>query len=396
MKARVYVLFLLVVFLSACAGVIKVDPTTFNLDPVEKEGIPQVCKKMYETAIPRVAVVNFQNNTTFDYAQMVQSSVQSAGQQTSRGGVGAAERRGAVGLAWSAEQKARFEANAQQISRDVNAKLSESIEDGVVNEIVNLGGAQIFSRSEMQKVMQEQQFQQSGLTDDTTLAKLGKLAGVKYIITGSVNNVNLSYVDLTETKKSAKELGGQSLLGQIIGAVAATGMETREGWNIDTEVTMRIIDVETGEIVLSKRVTGKEIIGKLPYPSYDAMVGGIKKSAAKGLVTARTELSKFFILKGYIFQTKTKPNGKQRIALINIGESQGLKSGAKLFTYTFQEVTDPIKGEASCDKVKLPVELSVTDQLQLDKAWVIIQGDLNNVKRVKVGQLVERAPVAGR
>jgi hypothetical protein len=38
--------------------------------------------------------------------------------------------------------------------------------------------------------------------------------------------------------------------------------------------------------------------------------------------------------------------------------------------------------------VKLPVELKVTEQLQADKAWVIIEGKPEQIHRVKVGQLV--------
>jgi len=174
-------------------------------------------------------------------------------------------------------------------------------------------------------------------------------------------------------------------------------LASQEGWNITTDIALRIIDVETGEILFSKIVSGKEIIGKVPYPNYDALIGGIKKAAAKALEDCRPELSRWFTVKGYILQTRTSPDGSQRSALINIGEKQGLKGGQKLVVYTFQEVPDPFdETKKSCDKIKLPVELVVTDQLQPDKAWVIIQGDKNAVKRVKVGQLVERGALSGQ
>lgn len=397
MKKRVLLLFVCVVLLVSCAGIPKIDPMSYRELTGDKEAVPPVCKKTYETVIPRVAVVNFVNNTTFDYAKMVQANVQASGQKSSSGSFGAASKPGAFGAAWSNEQKATFEAQAEQTQRDVNAKLSESIEDGVVDEIVNLGGAKIFSRTELQKVMDEQKFQQSGLANDSTLVSLGKLVGVQFIITGSINNVNLSYVDLTQTKKSTQDLGKQfGLIGQIVGAVGAAAMESQEGWNIATEVTVRIIDVETGEIVLSKKVNGKHIIGKIPYPNFDALVGGIKKASSKSLLDTRPQLSKYFSLKGYIWEIRTSPDGKERIAMVNIGESHGLKGGQKLIIYTFYEKKDPMTGQAACTKGKLNVELTVSNQVDTQHAWVTIKGESADVQKVKVGQIVERAPLAGQ
>lgn len=384
-------------FLVSCAGVKAVDPMAFITDNGDKENVPSACKRQYESSIPRVAVVNFQNNTTFDYAKMVQANVQGSSQRSSAGGAAWGASKSGAGVVWGSQEQKNFETNSQSIERDINAKLSESVEDSVVTELVSLGGAQIFSRSDMDKIMNEQKFQQSGLADDRTLVNLGKLAGVKFIITGAVNNVNLSYKVLTEAKDASKRLGNQlGLLGQIAGAVAAAGMESQEGWNIATEVTMRIIDVETGEIVLAKKVSGKEIIGKVPYPNYDALIGGVKKAAGKGLLDARPDLSKYFSLKGYIFETRTSPDGKQKVAMINIGSQHGIKGGQKLIVYTFQEAKDPIKGTVSCSKVKLPLELEVTNQVDTESSWVLINGETPALKRIKIGQIVERAPLAGQ
>ena len=45
------------------------------------------------------------------------------------------------------------------------------------------------------------------------------------------------------------------------------------------------------------------------------------------------------------------------------------------------------------DKVKLPVEAAVTNQVQEDKAWLIIKGEQDSIRRVRIGQLVEKAPM---
>jgi hypothetical protein len=59
------------------------------------------------------------------------------------------------------------------------------------------------------------------------------------------------------------------------------------------------------------------------------------------------------------------------------------------------EDEDPVTGnkKITCNTFKLPVELTVTDQIQADGSWTMINGKPDDVKRVKVGQLVERKPL---
>lgn len=401
MKKLVILLFLSL-FLAGCATAIKHDPTAFLVDPMLVDPIPEVCKATYGTAKLKVAIANFTNNTTFEYAKMVQSSIQGTGQRTAVGGAAVGVTPAGAGVIWGAKERTQFQQDAQSTEREINAKLSESVEDGVMDELVNMGGATIFTRKDTEKIMMEQKFQASGLVDDKTLIQMGKLAGVKLLITGAVNNVDLSYKTMEAAKKGASGLGdrtggGAGLALSLLGAAAAAGMEAQEGWNISTDVALRILDVETGEILLSRMVSGKHIIGKTPYPNYDALVGGMKKAASKALMDARPQLSKWFTVRGYVLQTRTSADKKERSALINLGEKDGLKPGAELFAYIFQEIGDPFDPKKrSCDLVKLPATLKVTEQLQADKAWVMIQGDPPMIARVKAGQLVERKPMEGQ
>jgi hypothetical protein len=178
----------------------------------------------------------------------------------------------------------------------------------------------------------------------------------------------------------------------LVGAAGAVAAESAEGWKIESEVMVRILDVETGEVVFSKKLVGKVNIGKMRYPGFAEIVGGVKKAAAKDLTDLKPALAKYFIVKGYIYQTKTSVDGKEKIALINLGKNNGLHEGSKLAVYTFQEVEDPISGKSTCDQSSLPVTLRMTEQLQVDKSWVVIEGNQQALKKVKVGQLVEIKP----
>lgn len=376
--------------LASCATVSKVDPNAFIKDPVEKALIPTVCKRSYDSAIPKIAIAQISNNSTFDYAKSVQASVAGSSERTTVGAAGAVAVPGAVGVAWGENEKRKFQRESQRTEREIQAKLCESVEDGVVNELVNMGGCKVFSRGEMTKIMQEQKFQQSGLVDDSSVVQLGKIAGVRYMLTGSVTNVNLSYSTLGESKEAAKKyLGG-------LGTVLAVGMESREGWHIDVELTLRILDVETSEVIFSKKVEGKQIIGKIPYPSYDALIGGIKKASAKALEDSRPELSKYFTVKGYVLQTKTSPDGSQKIGLVSVGSKLGIKPGSKFAAYSFEEIEDPMNGKKLCDQQRIPLEMEATDQVQDDRAWVLFKGVPAQISRIRAGQLVERSAMEGQ
>ncbi|MGZ3596664.1 MAG: CsgG/HfaB family protein [Syntrophales bacterium] len=410
MLKRLALLFLASFFLASCVAVVpKIDPTAYPIDKGPKESPPKICKSAYDAMLPTVAVVNFTNNSTFDYANVVQSHVQGASQRTAVGGAAVGVVPGAAGVVWGTKQRQQFQRDSETTQRQINAKLSESVEDGVMNEIVNMGGAKVFTRKEMDKIISEQKFQRSGLVDESTLVSLGKLAGVKYIITGSVNNIDLSYKSYESARRGSQDAGrtvarrsedtGTALMGLLIGTATAATLEAMEGWNIGTELTMRILDVETGEVLLSDKVIGKANIGKIPYPNYDALVGGIKKAASKGIENIIPKFSKWFTVKGYIRQLRTRQDEKERYANINIGEKVGLKPGSRMIVYTFEEMEDedPVSGskKLTCNIVKLPVELIVTDQIQAEGAWTTVEGKPQDLKRVKVGQLVERQPMGG-
>jgi curli biogenesis system outer membrane secretion channel CsgG len=403
-----FALFFIASFLlTACATVPKIDPTACTIDKGPKQDVPKICRSAYESVFPKVAVVNFTNNSTFDYANVVQSQVKGSSQRTAVGGAAVGVAPGGAGIVWGAKEQRQFQRDSATTERQVNAKLSESVEDGVMDQLVNMGGAKVFTRKEMEKIFSEQKFQQSGLTDESTLVRLGKLVGVKYIITGSVNNVDLTYKTYESARKGARDTGkevakrsedkGTALTGLLIGTAVAATLEAMEGWNIGTEITLRILDVETGEVLFSDKVIGKQNIGKIPYPNYDALVGGIKKAASTGLENSRPKLSKWFTVKGYINQLRTSSDGKERIARLSIGEKMGIKPGSKLIVSTFEEMEDedPATGnkKITCNIFKLPVELTVSDQIQAEGSWAMIEGKPEDVKRIKVGQLVERKPL---
>ena len=374
----------------------SIDPTAYPITPADRVRVevPDACRIAYQNVIPRVAVIDFANNTTFDLAKVIQS--QAAGTTTRKEvhggvwGVTAGPAGIGVGHVGASASRTDWRRQAQTVSRDVNAKLGESIAEAVVSELSNIGGMRIFTRRDLQKVLQEQKFQMSGLVDPNTAVQIGRLAGVKYIVTGAVNNINLKWVEIGEGAKR----GLSQNLG-LLGTALAVGASTQEGWNLTVDIVVKVIDTETGEVVLTKTVSGREVLGKTPTFNFDSIIGGAKKAAQEALEDIRPDLSKLFPLRGYIIQLRTAPDKKSRYALINVGSKNGVKEGQEFFVIDFQAIQDPITGKTTCDQIKLPVTLVVSTQIQPDKAWTVVKGDKNQIMRVKLGQVVERKPLEG-
>ncbi|GFO55632.1 hypothetical protein GMSM_26390 [Geomonas sp. Red276] len=367
----------------------RVDPAAFITDRQERLNIPEVCRPSYESAIPKVAVAEISNFTTFDYAKTVQAQVAGNVQQDSAGAAAASYGRRGGGVVWGTSERTRFQAEATTIQRDINANLSESVGDGISDVLSNLGGLKLYSRADLKKVLDEQKLQQSGLVEDKDLVQLGKLTGVRYMMTGSIDNVNLSYLSL----QRLKDASGRD--NNLLNALVKTAMEQTEGWRVETEVNVRMLDVQTGEIVLSKKAVGKQIVGRMPYPTYDQLIGSIKKAVSGSLVGVQADFSKFFTVKGYVIQTKTSPEGGEKIALVSLGQNQKLQPGHALYAYAFEEIMDPLTGKTVCDQQRIPVELVVSDQIQGDRAWCSVRSEPRYFGLLRPGLLVERAPIGG-
>jgi len=205
--------------LVACgAKTTQIDPTAYQITSADRirVEIPDACRIAYENAVPKIAVVDFANNTTFDLAEVVQAHAKgSYARQEVHGGVwGVTAGPGGIGVG--------------------NAKLGESIAEAVVSELANIGGMKIYTRKDLQKVLEEQKFQMSGLVDPNTAVQIGQLAGVRYIVTGAVNNINLKWVEVGESVKR----GLSQQLG-LVGTVLAAGVSTQEGWNLSVDIVLK-------------------------------------------------------------------------------------------------------------------------------------------------------------
>ena len=121
-----------------------------------------------------------------------------------------------------------------------NYDIGKGVADQVVDELINESDFRVIERKRIDTVLAEQDFQASDRADPHTQAQIGKVLGVRYIIAGSITKFT------TEDKK----YGAGGLGGGVIGGL---GLKKSKS---EVQLNARVIDAETGEIVIAAKGKG--------------------------------------------------------------------------------------------------------------------------------------------
>ena len=106
--------------------------------------------------------------------------------------------------------------------------------DMIVTRLVNSGAFSVIERERLESILQEQGFQLSGQVNPSDVVEIGRLAGVMYLITGSVTRFSI-------------DEKGTGLLGRSIGYTEA-----------ESEMNVRAFSTETGEIITASEGSGSK------------------------------------------------------------------------------------------------------------------------------------------
>ena len=133
--------------------------------------------------------------------------------------------------------------------------------EGVIGSI-NVDNKQYFTlieRTKIEKILKEQELSQTGIMDETTAAKVGKLLGAKGIYTGVVTVANTRDAHYTQNRKecSRREIKydkkGNPSEGNCISWRNYTVSCTKR--NATFAFTPKLIEVETGRIIYSNNIS---------------------------------------------------------------------------------------------------------------------------------------------
>ena len=240
-----------------------------------------------------------------------------------------------------------------------DSPLSLGATDLMINALLSTNRFRVFERAKLDLLLQEQNFQNfSGLVDQTTAVKLGKMIGVDAILTGSITNISF--------KKSEGIKIGPIKVGKSYAKVV---------------MTIRIIDVTTGEILFStvqeEEASKSGISGVLPIP----IPGGIGFShqeavdvlSAVELICNKVALN--FVakmdkktvelnsapLEGYVVKVESTSSGAIAQVYINLGVNSGIKVGDEIRIYREGEVIlDPKTNEILDRELDLIAQARIT------------------------------------
>ncbi len=141
----------------------------------------------------------------------------------------------------------------------------------LVTELVENGTYVVLEREQLDRVLAEQDLQQSGRVDPATAVRVGKLLGAEAIVVGTV----------TRLGQEEQESGVSS--GISVGPVGIGGVK-RKTRKVVIVTEARLVSVATGEVVAA--VTGKGEAGRTSTAVLaDAQLFGVRRTGAVDMGT---------------------------------------------------------------------------------------------------------------
>jgi len=228
----------------------------------------------------------------------------------------------------------------------------------MINALLGTKHFRVFERAKLDLLLQEQNFQNfSGLVDQTTAVKLGKMIGVDVILTGSLTNISFT-----------------TGVGMKIGPLNVKKSSVR------VVMTIRIIDVTTGEILYStiqeEKASKSAVSGVLPIPIPGGI--GFSKQEAVDIFSAiqlicdkvaldfATKIDQKNIainsasLEGYVVKVVSTSSGGIIQVYINLGTNSGIKVGDEIRIYREGEVIlDPKTNEVLDKEIDLIAQAKI-------------------------------------
>ena len=207
--------------------------------------------------------------------------------------------------------------------------LEDQINQRVTMAFFRTGRFQLIERSQLNAVLKEGKFEQSGLVDDATAAKLGRQLGAAFVLVGSYTG-GLGHT--AEVKTSF--FGGKSRTDSFPGHL---------------EVRLRLVNTEDGAIREPILVHATSLDAKY-YHSYELLMDDLSRSLDQEVATR-------FPLMGYVIKVIS-----DREALVDLGRKQRLEKGAS-FQLVEQgpDVVHPVTGKLIQGERRVLTELQVAD-----------------------------------
>ncbi len=262
-----------------------------------------------------------------------------------------------------------------------NQDVGKGIADLLVQKLVQDGKFSVIERKALDKIIAEQNFNNSDRADPTSAAKIGKILGVDAIIIGSI----------TQFGRDDKSIGGGGG-GYGLGKFGLGGVQKRDSKAV-VKVSGRMVDTTTGEILaavtgageskrgglsllgaggggggggggafdMSSKNFGATILGEATNQAVDSM-GAQLDAASANVPTHKAEVS------GLVADVSGGT------LIINVGSRSGLRVGDMLeISRAIRTVKDPASGKVIKTVTSKIGDATVTE-VDTDSATVSFSG----------------------
>lgn len=246
--------------------------------------------------------------------------------------------------------------------------------DMLVSALVKSKKFKVYERSALDKIMQEQRLGLSGAVTQQTAAKVGKLLGVQYAIIGSVSE-----------------------FGYTKGGVGGRVKGIRLGVNkyeAVVAVDVRIVNVETGEIVFSDHIRKSKskkglALGtpKLDFKNQnqfdDSLVGKATREAIDEIVKLADKNIKPAELVAKVIKMDA-----EGMVILNKGSLAGISLGDVLYVYRKgEELIDPDTGLSLGSELEKVGSIKIVQDMLGGKAC---KGEVISGSNFQPGDIVKR------
>lgn len=264
--------------------------------------------------------------------------------------------------------------------------IGKGISDEFVTELLKTNKFRLIEREQIDKVMEEQDFGESGRVDTSSAAKIGKILGVQFLVMGRV----------TEFSLKSSGVSGLSLKKGVGLGVKST--------NANVAIDARLVDTNTAEIIASVTGKGSKRNTNLSVAyEWEAISFGSDEFRQTNLGVAMREAvaSAAKQLPDKAYNSDRGPVQPNKLTgavayvsgnrvIVNIGSNSGIKSGTTFIVKRVLDVvTDPTTGDVIDEVTETVAEITVSEVKEKSATCSIVT-KLSSSYTIAVGDKVEQ------
>jgi curli biogenesis system outer membrane secretion channel CsgG/TolA-binding protein len=259
--------------------------------------------------------------------------------------------------------------------REIGDRQAAIITDIFSNTLYNSKRIQLVERERIDDIIDEILGGDTGIYDPETVAEIGRLSGIQYLVTGSVTELN-------------KKASGGGVPIPVFGGATIGSAQTEA----TAKIILRVIEVETGEVVLSLSESGRSTnsatalsIGGVRWA--EGEFGGIEARAIGDAALRLSHKIRERIAGDYSYVIEA---GAKEF-MIDEGETRAVEPGLLFLVYSDGKTLTDMEGNA-IGKKRIPLAVLKVTRTDFDVSYCGV-ADGTSASVIRRGDKIE--PISG-